>query len=418
MKATIVAASRQKSEVDRLVNHCRQLDGTELVVIPADESITEYPKRNNYALRQAAEVFKGEPFFWLEPDAIPTVPGWLKVMEDEYRKGGKPYMLSRSYNPPFDLVGGIGVYGPDTATEIPKDVLPAGEGWDTWMIQNIPHKIYYTKYIQHRYGIYDKRGDVIPHRFPRDERFLDDRAVVFHRDKYQDLIAKQPSPDGFPRVFHTGDLGDLIAFLPVARELGGVHLLVGGKCFQRTMRGPRLAAIRPLLEAQPYILSVTETDDVHDVEYDMTDWRSVYVDSRSLTESQGKYINLAPVDTSPWLHNVEPNPLYKGRVIVARSARYHTNSSVWRETVMEHRNDLVFVGTPQEHREFMIHTGSPLPYAETSNFMELASVIKAGKLFVGNQSSPFWVAAGLGVDIVQERWNFDSTLHRKNIIYR
>jgi hypothetical protein len=194
MKSVIVAAKRQKDEVSRLVDYIKQLDGTEVVIIPADESVKEYPKRNNYALRQAADMFSDEAFFWLEPDSIPIKSGWLKTIESAYVASGKEFMLSHNANPPHDLIGGIGVYGPKTNEIIPKDLVGEfhGKGWDMWMLLQIPHRTHFSNLIQHSYGIYNHTGHAEPHRFPRDNDMLCSDAVIFHRDKYQDLITNKP----------------------------------------------------------------------------------------------------------------------------------------------------------------------------------------------------------------------------------
>lgn len=188
MKAVIIKAARQAEEVGNLVHYIKRLDGTEVVVIDAIEETDLYPARNNYALRQAAEYMGDQPFFWLEPDAVPLQPGWLAAIEKEYDNCGKPFMLSSDKNPPHDMVGGIGVYGTSTRFLIPKDVPEHGWGWDTWMINHIPDLIHKTPLIQHSYGIYNDLGHAFPHRFPRDRSMLRDNALVFHRDKYQDII--------------------------------------------------------------------------------------------------------------------------------------------------------------------------------------------------------------------------------------
>jgi hypothetical protein len=189
MRAVIVSADRQKQEVDRLLNYIMDLDRTEVVRIPAVDVTDEYPERNNYALLQAAEMFDGEAFFWLEPDSVPIKVGWLKSIEQEYNNSCKQFMLSLDHNSPHDMIGGIGVYGPRTFSIMPKDVAVYGKiGWDTWLIKTIPHLIHRTHLIQHSYGIYSADGIADPHRFPRDSSMIRGDSVIFHRDKHQDLI--------------------------------------------------------------------------------------------------------------------------------------------------------------------------------------------------------------------------------------
>jgi hypothetical protein len=112
----------------------------------------------------------------------------LGRIEQEYIRSGKEFMLTSDYNPPFDLIGGIGVYGTSTRWLVPKDIPEKNWGWDTWLVNHVPHLIHQTPLIQHSYGIYDDFGIAAPHRFPRDQSMLRPDALVFHRDKHQDII--------------------------------------------------------------------------------------------------------------------------------------------------------------------------------------------------------------------------------------
>ena len=193
MKAVIVAAERQTKEVNNLVSYIKDLDGTDVLVIPAIDKTNEYPARNNYAFNQAAEIMSGETFFWLEPDSIPLCAGWLDLIEKEYMYTCKQFMLSSDKNPPFDIIGGIGVYGPRTKEIIPQYIGGdlEGHGWDMWMLRNASNMIKWSPLIQHSYGIYDKWGKAEPHQFPRDRSLIRSESVIFHRDKYQDIVEYQ-----------------------------------------------------------------------------------------------------------------------------------------------------------------------------------------------------------------------------------
>ena len=193
MKAVIVAAERQRKEVENLVSYVKHLDGTKVLVIPAIDETNEYPARNNYAFHQAAQMMKGEPFFWLEPDSIPLCAGWLNKIESVYQDCHKQFMLSSDKNAPHDLIGGIGVYGPRTFEIVPKiiDGDMHGHGWDMYILKKQPNMVCWSPLIQHSYGIYDNNGIAEPHRFPRDRSMIRNDAVIFHRDKYQDIIEYQ-----------------------------------------------------------------------------------------------------------------------------------------------------------------------------------------------------------------------------------
>jgi hypothetical protein len=190
MKAVIVAAKRQFKEVSNLVSYIKGLDGTEVLIIPAIDKTEEYPARNNYAFHQAAQIMSGEAFFWLEPDSVPLCSGWLRKIESEYSECHKQFMLSSDKNPPFDFIGGIGVYGPRTFEIIPKEISGDlhGQGWDMYILRKQSNMIRWSPLIQHSYGTYDKSGVATPHRFPQEKGMIRSDAVIFHRDKCQDLI--------------------------------------------------------------------------------------------------------------------------------------------------------------------------------------------------------------------------------------
>jgi len=192
MKAVIVAAKRQAKEVNNLVSYIKRLDGTDVLVISAVDETNEYPARNNCAFHQAAQIMRGEPFFWLEPDSIPLCAGWLNKIESDYKYCHKQFMLSSDKNAPHDLIGGIGVYGPRAFEIIPKNINGDmyGHGWDMYILKKQANMVLWSGLIQHSYGIYDNTGTANPHRFPRDNRIIRKDAVIFHRDKYQDLIPK------------------------------------------------------------------------------------------------------------------------------------------------------------------------------------------------------------------------------------
>ena len=187
IQPVIVAAGSQLDKVAKLVNYCRKLDGTEMQVIVGNEGTwAPYPHCNNFAFHQAAVVCKGHPFLWMEPDAIPLKTGWVQTLEKEYHRLHKEFMLSSDSHPPGDLVGGIGIYGPNTHWLIPEKLHHGG--WDGWMIKNVHSLIGFTPLIQHKYGFYEGMIKVHDHLFPRDNWILRRESVIFHRDSTQSLI--------------------------------------------------------------------------------------------------------------------------------------------------------------------------------------------------------------------------------------
>lgn len=193
----MVVPEHQLDRAHRLSCYCSDLDGTNvwLITISAEEDAAFVPQysenafhsRQAYALHRAAEELGGESFIWLEPDSIPLKPDWAEILTKEWKRCAKKFLISSDSHPPFDLVGGIGVYCGETEWLIP--VHYPKSGWDLWLIEAVPHLVARTGLLQHSYGIYDQTGHAVEHRFPRDSRILRSTAVVFHRDPRQDLLS-------------------------------------------------------------------------------------------------------------------------------------------------------------------------------------------------------------------------------------
>ena len=415
MKPVIVACKRQRREVNRLVDYCRRLDGTEVAVIEAEERGEPYPHRNNSAFHQCAR--RGEAFIWMEPDSIPLKAGWAKKLAAEFKRCGKPILISSDTNPPHDLVGGIGVYGEETRWLIPGRI--AEGGFDGWMVKHLAPLVARTPLIQHSYGVYTARGDMERrHAFPKDSGILRPGAVIFHADPSQSLIGK--SEYRGKTFCHTGDIGDAIAALPVIRALGGGRLVFRNHPYSvkekqyREIKGGKFDAIRPLIEAQSYIESV-EYDETCPVDVDFTHFRESYQTTKTLTEAHAAHVKAGRVSMEPWL-KVEPSLQSAGKVIVARSARYHNEAFPWKRLAHKNRGRMLFVGLPDEHAAFQRAAGCQVEHARTRDFLEVARLIAGSELFIGNQSSPCWVAMGLGHPLIQETssWNPDSMVLRDN----
>lgn len=218
---------------------------------------------------------------------------------------------------------------------------------------------------------------------------------------------------------HSGDIGDIIACLPSIRAMGGGHLGVfDRKTIQReSMRGARYEALKPLLEVQPYIHGVSWDDEPEEGIYDFSTFRHDFILEENLADWQARHLNIR-ISHDPWITCVR-SPKSIGRTVVARSLRYHNRDFPWRAIIAKHRKDILFVGLPEEHKAFQITNGTIVEHCPTENLLELAEIINGSDRFYGNQSCPFWIAAGLGVPIVQEVWQQgpNSIIPRKNARY-
>jgi len=104
--------------------------------------------------------------------------------------------------------------------------------------------------------------------------------------------------------------------------------------------------------------------------------------------------------TEPWI-KVEADPLTKGRVIFNRSPRYRNKRFPWQLIVDKYKGDALFVGTNEEYEDFVYCFGKVERYY-TKNCHDVARAISGSRLFVGNQSSAFWIAAALMKPLIQE----------------
>lgn len=203
---------------------------------------------------------------------------------------------------------------------------------------------------------------------------------------------------------HTGHIGDIIAFLPVFHHLKGTTLIIRDEPWMAPMSGFKYDSIRPLLQSLG--IEVYLNTSKYALDFDMSDWRQCYRDDLSLMDAQARYLNVVDRETGrlnvtvPWIQ-VSESPLTKGRVIFNRTPRYRNATFPWRK-VLEHYGDrALFIGTEDEHTDFCREVGRIERFI-VPDCLEVARAIAGADAFVGNQSSAFWIAAGLRKPLIQE----------------
>jgi hypothetical protein len=172
------------------------------------------------------------------------------------------------------------------------------------------------------------------------------------------------------------------------------------------MTGYKYDSLKPLIESQGIDISMEFN---YPVDYDMTNWRDCYRDDISLLDSQARFLKIIPSDgffevTEPWL-KVDANNDGKGRVIFNRSPRYRNEKFPWGKVVNKYGSRALFVGTPDEYEDFCNLFGS-VEYYKTESTLDVARLIEAADLFVGNQSSSYWIAAALRKPLIQETFAY------------
>lgn len=422
IQPVIVAVQANWDSVHRLVDYIAKLDGTVVKVLhlkPEDDATFSpmFPHnakacRAAFSLYFAAIAMRGQPFIWLEHDSVPLKKGWAEALSAEYAKLGKPFMLSSDSNPPHDLVGGIGVYGPETHWMIPQHFREAG--WDLWMLKNLGPMISKTPLIQHSYGIYN-HGIAVPHSFPRDAKMLRKDAAIFHRDANHTLLKEGSRTHPGNTFWHSGDMGDVIYHMETIRCLGGGKLILGSHLglgpnlpshCREPMTKERVALLRPLLEAQGYIAAVEHSDKRPEPTWiNLNSFRETFKPRQgscwqSLQRASLYRFGLQPQnECRPWLHVDSPAT---NRICVARSPRYHNDAFPWKEIVERYHDKIDFIGLLSEWKDFQQF--GQVPYIATPDLLSAAKVINSHSVFIGNQSCPYAISEGLKKPCVQETW--------------
>lgn len=195
-------------------------------------------------------------------------------------------------------------------------------------------------------------------------------------------------------VSHSGAMGDIIYHLPVIDALGGAEFffLPANRDGYRTPEDMQYRALKPLLEVQPYLTAVGWSAVPVGLCFDA--WRRCLDFSKNLTTQATQWLGMTPISDScaPWLHGVEPKVV--AAVTLSRSQRNHHPNFPWRQVVEKYGAKAVFLGTVSEHNEFVDRYGF-VQFYPTTDFLELAAVIKGGKFHIGNPSGPVAVAEGL-----------------------
>jgi hypothetical protein len=269
-------------------------------------------------------------------------------------------------------------------------------------------------------------------------------ALIFHADPGQTLIPvrEQPITYNGPSVvqparngpsarngsaltfFSSGDLGDIIAALPIIKQMGGGVLCIGPSHSHNGGREPmtwnRFESMQSLLKTQSYIKSVwfLSQFDRSKIDYDLSTFRSApHTKHDNLSIWQGRHIGIDRLNLSdPWLEVEAPS---HDRVVVSRSPRYHNVFFPWIKIINRYGSKVLFVGTASEHADFQHLVRREIEHKSTKDILELAKVIKGASLQFSNQSLPFWLAAGLGKTVWQETWwtEPNSVIERDSLNY-
>lgn len=204
-----------------------------------------WPKGPNKMFQTAVEWVKGRnrAFIWIEPDCVPTVPGWLDTLEADYVKRAIPF-YGVIWDKPLKHLNGAAIYPANLANINPFMVGASDLPFDCVRPELTLRKAYNSPLMQRTLADPSKN---LPMDFPDFSSLSVIRpgVVLFHGNKNGDLIKRlreqrAVQPNGKPSfksslkklfskpakvekktitVRRTGAIGDAIAATCVATKL-------------------------------------------------------------------------------------------------------------------------------------------------------------------------------------------------------
>lgn len=211
---------------------------------------------------------------------------------------------------------------------------------------------------------------------------------------------------------HMGKIGDVIFSLPCIRELGGGILYLP----ESTPDGCNdlYSTMEDLLLQQPYIHEVREypsglaykeqAPGIH-IDYDLDLARDQPL--KGVIHIVKRYLDAFGVELGnwkePWL-KVEGAPILTGDYVLINYTGRHIRNKQWRIESKVNWNKIVngiqypkyFVGLAEEHFLFCQKYNVDLPYLQTDNLLQLATLINYSKAVYCNQSSCLAISQSLG----------------------
>lgn len=189
---------------------------------------------------------------------------------------------------------------------------------------------------------------------------------------------------------HSGGAGDCIYALPTLLSFGKAILYLN---ISQYLQPPLANALIPLVKKQPYIedckLYERERFDLNLDEFRLISGEGFLPITYAVLDPWNRYHNL----NDPWLFDVEPKHL--NDIIINRTLRYRGYMD-YRSVVKDFGELVTFIGLKDEYENFCENFGK-VAYYKTTDFLEVASIIKGSKLFIGNQSVCYAIAEGMKV---------------------
>lgn len=156
---------------------------------------SSWPQAPNWAFQHTARHMKqgNRPWFWMEADCVPLQPDWLDALNAEYFNCRKPMMGVVVQG--MGHCNGTAIYPPNFCDISRKAMRCVDVAWDGEMKSDTIHLTHNVPHLMcHVWGI--KNGRAVPSggdaaifkNWSDVKRWVDLKAVVFHRSKNETLI--------------------------------------------------------------------------------------------------------------------------------------------------------------------------------------------------------------------------------------
>lgn len=206
---------------------------------------------------------------------------------------------------------------------------------------------------------------------------------------------------------HSGHSGDIINSLPVIKELSKNHkcnlyinvnkpmnLAYNKHPAKNVLIDDRIYnIIFPLIKSQKYINSIEKYQNQNiDINLDIIRELPTslnFDNSRWFFHVAGVQCDL----TEPYLE-VDDNKFLKNKIVIHRTFRYRNYFINY--NFLNNYKDVLFIGMENEYNDLKKEIKN-LEFHNCKDFQEMASIIKSGKVFIGNQSVGFDIAEALKV---------------------
>jgi len=215
---------------------------------------------------------------------------------------------------------------------------------------------------------------------------------------------------------HSGNAGDIIYALPTIKkiqEITGAEMnlyfrlgrpmdlpLYSSHPLGNVMLNDKMASmLSPLIIVQPYI-SKCELYNNEKIDIDLDYFRSgiVPMNMGNIARWCSYITGVSPDLWKQWLF-VEPDSMFSGSIIIARSGRYQNKYIDY--SFLKKYNDVKFIGVESEYKDIKRFIPA-IEWIEMKDFLQMARIIAGCKFFIGNQSFPYSIAEALKIPRILE----------------